>query len=120
MRDLIKCPHCGRPLNQERKICEYCGARFTIIEKELGGAKVSRLQITDPAARVLAVEIIISEDMIEALGEAEAVNYAKKEMAQKMAKEIVNKMELRDMPSIERMERRIRGQIRIIEKEFRF
>lgn len=120
MKDLIKCPHCGRPLNQERKICEYCGARFTIIEKELGGAKVSRLQITDPAARVLNVGAIISEDIIEAIGEAEAVNYVKKEMAQKMAKEIVNKMELRDMPSIERMGRWVRGQIRIIEKEFRF
>ena len=111
------CRNCGAPLDHNKSFCGYCG---TPIDNWLL-IKPPTITITPHNLETLKCGVVLNQDMVYIMGEAEAFDYAKGVIAREIADELVERMDIKtsELDPI-RMTYTVMGRIRVLNESARF
>lgn len=116
----LKCENCGAPLKEDLT-CPYCGARY---ERKGAGINTCYVQMIPAKVHPLRAQVMIPDEQIMCLGEEETAEYAINTLVSALSKEIGRHMKVTTgyAPGRSPFEacQIIRGEVRIVDPDFRF
>ena len=113
----LKCKCCGAPLEKDGH-CSYCGAVYKI--DRLFNGDPLYVQTCPAQIRRLTANVRISGTAISHLGEEGLGKYAQQEIQMQIAKSLGSMIKYRRSDDYINDEVMIRGEIRVVEPDFRF
>ena len=119
--EALRCNYCGGFVNPKTYKCEYCGTQYKKPELEFGQTKLTLIPVNAPT-EVLCVSKEIDYWMCR---DMEKHGYpiekiVRDEMAQELAENIADRMELYKDVMIDNGKMRFSAKLRLVKPDFRF
>lgn len=118
----LKCPNCGGPLvcSYSEYHCEYCGSRFD--KTEYG--EPCLIQIGQPPCKVIEAYTSIPNYIYYEANKYNDLETVKKsitkELTEQLAKELIEHIVIHETYDIKNDERIFRGQLRVVDPEYKY
>lgn len=117
----LRCDYCGGFINPTTYKCDYCGTQYKKPELEYGQTKLTLIPVTAPV-EVLCVskemDYWMYRDMDKHGYPIEKI--VREEMAQEIAKNIADRMEIRQDVIIDNGKLRFSARLRLVRPDYRF
>lgn len=119
--DAFRCKYCGGFINPKTYRCEYCGTQYMIPRVEGFGEPIKVITANAPI-EVLGVAQDVDYWMYRDMKDhgAPIENIIRRDMAQKIADEIANRMEIYQDVIIDSNKVRFSARLRLVKPDFRF
>lgn len=105
----LNCPNCGAPINRATMRCEYCGTQFKIDDYKL-------VYVNDPNIAVLNAEVRVHMDVVDHVNEDRLKDFVLDEMTHKMAKALLDEIEVSVRPDYGLSEVIVTGRVRVVKR----
>lgn len=120
----LKCPNCGGPLANNgfgKYHCEYCNSKF---EDKIEYGELHLVQISQPHCKVIEAYASIPNYVYYEANKYNDLKTVKKsitkELTEQLAEELINHIVIHETYDIKNDERIFRGQLRVVDPEYKY